>query len=199
MRELPPELLIDAYLQGCFPMADPQSGDLEWYRPDPRAIIELDGLRVSRSLARTCRSGLLDIRRDTAFEDVVAACAAARPGREDTWIDARIARACAALHEAGLAHSLEAWKDGRLVGGLYGVRLGGAFFGESMFSDPAAGGRDASKVCLVHLVEHLRAIGAALLDIQFLTPHLERLGGVEIPAAVYQRRLKAAVAIETIW
>ena len=186
-------------MQGCFPMADPQTGDLEWYRPDPRAIIELDGLRIPRSLARTCRSDRFDIRRDTAFGEVIEACAAPSAGRNDTWIDARIAAACGTLHQAGLAHSIEAWRDGRLVGGLYGVRLGGAFFGESMFSRPQEGGRDASKVCLVHLVDHLRAIGGTLLDVQFLTPHLERLGAIEIPDTEYQQRLEGALAVETTW
>jgi leucyl/phenylalanyl-tRNA--protein transferase len=180
-------------------MADPETGDLEWYRPDPRAIIELDGLRISKSLSRTIRSGHFTIRTDSAFDHVLLACAASGLGREQTWIDDRIAEACLSLHEQGIAHSVEAWHGGRLVGGLYGVGIGGAFFGESMFSRPEQGGRDASKVCLAWLVDHLSAIGASLLDIQFTTPHLERLGAIEITDNQYIDRLDSVINHPIEW
>ena len=199
MDELPPTLLLDAYRSGYFPMADPETGDLEWYRPDPRAIIELDGLHISQSLSRTIRSGHFTIRTDSAFDHVLLACAAPGLGREQTWIDHRIAEACLSLYEHGMAHSVEAWHGGRLVGGLYGVLVGGAFFGESMFSRPGQGGRDASKVCLAWLIEHLRAIGASLLDIQFTTPHLERLGATEIADNQYMDRLESAIDQPIQW
>jgi leucyl/phenylalanyl-tRNA--protein transferase len=198
MDALTPELLVDAYQRGFFPMADPEIGLLEWYRPDPRAIIELDGLHVSRTLSRTIRSGQFSIRTDSAFGQVLRACAAPAAGREQTWIDDRIAAACEVLHTRGSAHSVEAWRGGELVGGLYGVRLGGAFFGESMFSRPE-GGRDASKVCLAWLVSHLGAIGASLLDVQFMNPHLERLGAVEISDAAYIARLESAIGLAVEW
>ena len=199
MDELPTALLLDAYRSGYFPMADPETGDLEWYRPDPRAIIELDGLRISKSLSRTIRSGHFTIRPDSAFDHVLLACAASGLGREQTWIDDRIAEACLSLHEQGIAHSVEAWHGGRLVGGLYGVGIGGAFFGESMFSRPEQGGRDASKVCLAWLVDHLSAIGASLLDIQFTTPHLERLGAIEITDNQYIDRLDSVINQPIEW
>lgn len=199
MTELPVDMLIEAYLMGAFPMANDDSGELEWYRPDPRAILELDGLKISKSLARTIRGNRFEIRSDSCFEQVVAACGEPAPGRETTWIDERIATACGVLHRRGLAHSVEAWRDGQLVGGLYGVRLGGAFFGESMFSRPEVGGRDASKVCLVWLVARLRAIGASLLDVQFLTPHLQQLGACEVDLQNYLSRLESAVAATCDW
>ena len=199
MEELPAELLIEAYLNGLFPMACPNTGDLEWYRPDPRAIIEFHHLHVSKSLMRTIRSESLRVSTNTAFTEVLEQCAAPAAGREDTWIDQRIASACIELHGHGLAHSVEAWRDEVLVGGLYGVQLGGAFFGESMFSRPEIGGTDASKVCLVWLVNHMQSIGAELLDVQFLTPHLERLGATEIPNDRYQDRRRRAVALDCCW
>jgi leucyl/phenylalanyl-tRNA--protein transferase len=199
MQELPVDILIEAYLNGYFPMADPDTGGLDWYRPDPRAILDLDSLHVPKSLARTIQSGRFDIRTDTCFDAVVAACGESALGRETTWIDNRIAAACGELHRRGLAHSVEAWRAGRLVGGLYGVRLGGAFFGESMFSRPSIGGRDASKVCLAWLVGHLQTIGACLLDIQFLTPHLERLGATEVDLKDYLSRLETATALACHW
>ena len=196
---IPPECLIDAYGQGFFPMADPSTGALEWYRPDPRSIIELDGLHISRSLARTLRRGELSVTTDTCFERVLKSCAEPGPEREETWLDHRIAKACQALHHAGMAHSIEAWRDDNLVGGLYGIRIGGAFFGESMFSRPADGGTDASKVCLVWLVSHLQQIGGTLLDVQFMTPHLQRLGAIEISDSAYQARLQTAIGASVRW
>ena len=188
-----PDLLIAAYSRGIFPMADGPGGELRWLSPDPRGVLPLDGLRVSRSLARALRSGRFEVRSNTAFAEVVRECAAARPGREQTWIDARLIEAYGRLHEMGLAHSVEAWRDGELVGGLYGVQVGAAFCGESMFSRPERGGTDASKVCLVRLVERLREGGFLLLDTQFSTPHLESLGAVEIPRDAYLERLGAAL------
>lgn len=199
MEKLPVEMLIKGYLSGFFPMADPESGALEWHCPDPRAILEFEALHVSESLARTIRGDRFEIRTDTCFDAVVAACGEPAAGRTSTWIDARIAQGCNELHRMGLAHSVEAWLEGRLVGGLYGVRLGGAFFGESMFSRPAIGGRDASKVCLVWLVEHLQSIGASLLDVQYLTQHLQRLGVREISTEDYEVRLQEAVELECVW
>ncbi len=198
-QTLTPELLIDAYSRGIFPMADSRSGQVLWYSPDPRAVLPLDAFHVPRSLARVVRAGRFELRTDTCFETVMRACAESRPGREETWIDERMVRAYSNLHRAGLAHSVEAWRDDRLVGGLYGVHLGAAFFGESMFSLPELGGTDASKVCLVRLVELMRARGFALLDVQLTTEHLARFGCVEIPRRDYLRDVSAAFARDTPW
>ena len=187
---LDPNVVINAYAQGIFPMAD-DYGRIRWYAPDPRAILEHSNLYVSRSLRATIRKGIYDVHLDTAFEDVMRCCA----DREDTWINEVFIRTYTQLHYAGFAHSVEAWKDGVLVGGLYGVALGGAFMGESMFSYAT----DASKVCLVALVEHLRVRGFVLHDTQFLTPHLATLGVTEIPRKVYERRLRAALSLECRW
>ncbi len=157
--------------------------------PGRRGIIPLEGFHVSRRLARTVRSGRFEVRVDTEFEAVIGGCAAPRQGRLETWINRPIQSLCVELHARGLAHSVEAWREGRLAGGLYGVALGGAFFGESMFSVE----RDASKVCLAHLVERLRAGGFVLLDAQFVTDHLRAFGAVEISRADYRRRLAAAI------
>ena len=194
-----PELLIAAYSRGIFPMVDSRDDEVGWYSPDPRAIIPLDSFHVSRSLARVVRSGRFDVRTDTSFEVVMRACAEARPGREETWIDDRMVAAYVGLHRAGLAHSLEAWREDRLVGGLYGVHIGAAFFGESMFSVGELGGTDASKVCLVRLVELMRAREFALLDTQFTTEHLVRFGCIEIPRPQYLRKLAAALGREARW
>ena len=195
---LSPDLLLAAYQAGVFPMADDR-GEVGWYAPDPRGVLPLGGLRVSRSLRRAVRQGRFRVGVDTAFADVVAACAAPAPGREQTWISDAIARAYTGLHALGFAHSVECWQDTAdgpaLVGGLYGVALGGAFFGESMFHRAT----DASKVALVHLVERLRAGGFVLLDTQMTTPHLERLGAVEIPRAEYERRLAEALQVDASW
>ena len=157
-QPLTPELLLYAYQQGVFPMADPDEDNaIYWYRPDPRAIIPLNVFRVSKNLAKTVRRGVFDVTYDQAFETVMRACA----NRDTTWISDEIVAVYTELHQMGCAHAVACWKDGELVGGLYGVALGGAFFGESMFHRV----RDASKVALVHLVEHLRARGYVLLDI----------------------------------
>lgn len=185
---LTPEGVLLAYAHGIFPMADERSGEVLWFRPDPRVIIPLDGFHVSRSLARTLRRGLFEIRFDTDFEGVMRGCAD-RP--EGTWISERFVEVYAALHRAGKAHSVEAWREGRLVGGVYGLALGGAFMAESMFHRET----DASKVALGALVSRLLERGFILLDVQYLTPHLEGLGAVEIPRREYERRLEQALAL----
>jgi len=197
---LTPDLLVAAYSQGLFPMARSRGSDrIDWYSPDPRAILPLDGLKVSRSLAARRRSGVFEYRADTAFEQVVLACAAPRAHERETWINDRIVSAYTHLHRCGVAHSIEAWRDGELVGGLYGVSIGGAFFGESMFSRPAAGGTDASKCCLVELVERLRAGGYMLLDVQINSEHMASLGAVDIPLDEYHRRLAEALGCPASW
>jgi leucyl/phenylalanyl-tRNA--protein transferase len=184
--------LIDCYRRGVFPMADARH-DRRVFLVDParRGILPLDRFRVSRRLARTVRSDRFDVRIDCDFSAVVAACAAPRAGRMETWINEPIQRMCDALFERGVAHSVETWREGRMVGGLYGLALGGAFFGESMFSTE----RDASKVALTHLVARLRVGGFRLLDTQFLTEHLASLGAEEISRADYGRRLAAALEV----
>ncbi len=183
--------LLDCYRQGVFPMADARH-DRRMFLVDPvrRGIVPLDGLRVSRRLARTVRSDRFEARFDSDFAGVIAACAASRPGRLETWINGSIEALCLRLFARGFAHSVETWREGRLVGGLYGIAIGGAFFGESMFSVE----RDASKVALVHLVERLNAGGFALLDAQFITDHLASLGAVEISRTEYRARLELALA-----
>jgi len=163
-------------------------GEIGWFAPDPRGIIPLDTFHIPHGLARTLKRNPFEIRINTAFGDVMRACAQ----REDTWIDDAILRSYEELHALGFAHSVEAWREGRLVGGLYGVALGGAFFGESMFHTET----DASKVALVALVERLRAHGFTLLDTQWVTPHLATFGATEIPKRDYLKRLKAALQIE---
>ncbi len=185
------EVLLRAYAAGVFPMSESaRDEDVFWVDPHMRGIIPLDGFHVPRRLRRLMRKRPFEIRVDTAFADVLAGCAAPAPGRRNTWINHAIREACVRLHEAGFAHSVECWSEGRLVGGLYGVALGAAFFGESMFSAR----RDASKVALVHLVARLRAGGFMLLDTQFITPHLMRFGAIEVPRARYQSLLRSAIA-----
>jgi len=185
---LTPEGVELAYRHGIFPMADERSGEVLWFRPDPRAIIPLDGFHVSRSLARTIKRATFEIRIDTDFEGVMRGCAD-RP--EGTWISERFLEVYTALHRAGKTHSVEAWREGRLVGGTYGVALGGAFMAESMFHVET----DASKVALAALVSRLREQGFILLDVQYVTPHLESLGAVEIARREYERRLKQALGL----
>lgn len=185
---LTPEGVLLAYRHGIFPMADERSGEVLWFRPDPRAIIPLDGFHVSRSLARTLRRGRFEIRLDTDFEGVMRGCAD-RP--EGTWISERFVEVYAALHRAGKGHSVEAWREGRLVGGVYGLALGGAFMAESMFHRET----DASKVALAALVARLQEQGFLLLDVQYVTPHLESLGAVEITRREYERRLEQALGL----
>lgn len=191
-RSLTPELLELCYRSGAFPMADAYGGGVELYRADPRAVLELDELHVSKSLARTIRSRRYEVRVDEDFRAVIRACAERRPERRETWIDEEIIAAFLCLHERGVAHSLEAYREGRLVGGLYGVSLGGAFMGESMFSRE----RDASKVCLYHLVRRLKERGFVLLDCQIQNDHMQSLGAEEIPEGEYLRRLDHALTLE---
>ena len=190
VRLLDPALVVNAYAQGIFPMAD-LDGNIHWYAPDPRAILEHENLHISRSLRATIRKGIYEVCMDTAFEAVMRYCAA----REETWINEAFIITYTRLHFAGLAHSVEAWHSGALVGGLYGVSLGGAFMGESMFSHAT----DASKVCLVALVQHLKARGYVLHDTQFLTPHLATLGVTEVPRSVYEQRLRKALRLRCSW
>ena len=180
------EILEACYRAGAFPMAD-QWGMIEFYRSDPRSVLELDALHVSKSLARVVRQGVYDVRVDCDFEGVIRACAR----RPETWINEEIIRGFVALYEEGKAHSVEAYKDDELAGGLYGVTLGGAFMGESMFARM----RDASKVCLVYLVERLKERGYVLLDCQIQNDHLARLGATEIPEKEYLKRLKEALEL----
>jgi leucyl/phenylalanyl-tRNA---protein transferase len=184
---LTPQMLEAVYRAGAFPMADGY-GRVQLYRSDPRSVLEFDALRVSKSLRRVIRSGVYEVCVNRDFEAVIRACA----DREETWIDARIISAFVAFHRAGKAHSVEAYREGELVGGLYGVALGGAFMGESMFSRA----RDASKVCLYHLVERLKERGFVLLDCQIQNDHLASLGAVEIPEAEYLRRLDEALRLD---
>jgi leucyl/phenylalanyl-tRNA--protein transferase len=187
---IPVDLLVSAYSSGWFPMAV-ESGEIRWYSPDPRGIIPLDAFHASRRLSRVMRQGRFAIRIDTEFAAVIRACAV-REDEEGSWIDDEILESYCVLHERGLAHSIETWQDDVLVGGLYGVALRGAFFGESMFHRVP----DASKVALVALVDRLRAQGYALLDTQWVTGHLAQFGAVEIPRRRYLRLLEAALKIE---
>jgi leucyl/phenylalanyl-tRNA--protein transferase len=187
--DLEPGTLLDAYRRGMFPMPVNRRGITAWWSPDPRGVLPLDGLRVTRSLRQSCRR--FEIRVDTAFAAVMEGCR--DPRRDGGWISADIIRAYRRLHQMGWAHSVEAWTlDGRLAGGLYGVGIGGFFAGESMFHTE----RDASKVALVGLVDLLRDAGAVLLDVQWKTEHLASLGAVDIPRREYLRRLADAVTID---
>jgi leucyl/phenylalanyl-tRNA---protein transferase len=196
MVEVTPELLLRAYRAGLFPMAETRRGNrLYWLDPEKRGVLPLDGFHMPRRLLRTVRSRVFEVSSDRDFPMVIAACAASAPGREDTWINRDIERLFGELNAAGHAHSVECRLDGVLVGGLYGVSLGAAFFGESMFSTA----RDASKVALVHLVARLRAGGYRLLDTQFTTTHLEQFGTEEVPRETYKRLLAAAVDEPARW
>jgi len=191
-----PELLLAAYAEGIFPMAERRDDPtLFWVSPEKRGVIPLDGFHVPRRLARTVRSDRFAVTTDTAFLNVMEACAEPAPGRKESWINAEILRLYTALHATGHAHSIECWREGALVGGLYGVSLGGAFFGESMFSRE----RDASKVALVHLIAQLKRGGYVLLDAQFLTSHLAQFGTQEVPRATYLTRLGRALNVQAYW
>ncbi len=193
MKKPNAEMLLNAYAQGIFPMAhEDQDFEIYWYAPDPRAIIPLDAFHASRRLRQTVRRGTFEIRFSTAFEQVMEACAAPRGQDSGTWISAGIIEAYTELHRHGFAHSVEAWRDGELVGGLYGVALRGLFAGESMFHTE----RDASKVCLYHLVERMNERGYALLDTQFTTDHLAKFGTIEIPREEYEQRLDQALELD---
>ena len=184
------ELVLRAYRHGLFPMAETRDSErLHWLEPEQRGVLPLEGFHLPRRLARTVLSGPYSVTADTDFAATIAACATPMPGREDTWINPQIEFLFTELHREGHAHSVETWCDGKLVGGLYGVALGGAFFGESMFSRA----RDASKVALVHLVARLRLGGFILLDTQFVTSHLAQFGAVEFSRAEYRQMLEAAV------
>jgi leucyl/phenylalanyl-tRNA--protein transferase len=188
--EITPQVLLKAYACGIFPMAESADDPgLYWIEPERRGIIPLDRFHIPGRLARTVRSDRFEVRVDHDFGAVIDACAAPVPGRRKTWINGRIRRLYGDLHTIGHGHSVETWRDGRLVGGLYGVRLGRAFFGESMFSRES----DASKVALVHLVARLVAGGFTLLDTQFVTDHLARFGALEIGRRDYQRMLDGAL------
>ncbi|MDN3567101.1 leucyl/phenylalanyl-tRNA--protein transferase [Paeniroseomonas aquatica] len=195
--DITPELMLRAYRAGLFPMAESRGGDkLYWLDPERRGIIPIDaGFHLSKRLLRTTLSGPYVATADVDFPGVIAGCASPAPGREDTWINPEIESLFLSLHRMGHAHSVEVWEGDRLVGGLYGVVLGAAFFGESMFSRA----RDASKVALVQLVARLRLGGFTLLDSQFLTEHLAQFGAHEIPRADYKRRLAAAVMTPADW
>lgn len=187
-RSLSAAELEEAYRAGSFPMAAPEFGLITWHRPARRAVIPLDDFHVSRSLARTLRKADFEITVNRDFRGVMEGCAE----RESTWIDSEIKRVYTELHQLGKAHSLEVWKDGALVGGIYGVHLGAAFFAESKFHRV----RDMSKVALAHLVWRLRERGFRLLEVQYLTPHLAQFGTIEVSAKEYSRLLSEALALE---
>ncbi|MFO0982034.1 MAG: leucyl/phenylalanyl-tRNA--protein transferase [Planctomycetota bacterium] len=188
---LTPTILLEAYRRGIYPMGDPGSHRIDWHAPDPRAILPLESFHTPRSLVRVCRSQRFEVVSDRDFEAVIDGCAARAP----TWITPPMRSGYLRLHRAGHAHSVEAWRDGRLVGGLYGVHVGGAFMGESMFHRAT----DASKVCLVALVMALRRRGFVLLDVQAMTAHLMRFGAVLIPRQSYQQRLSRAIELAATW
>jgi leucyl/phenylalanyl-tRNA--protein transferase len=193
---LTPELLIRAYAAGLFPMAESRDDpDIFWVDPKRRGVLPLDAFHVPRSLRKTVRRGVFEVTCDTAFAEVIAACAEPRPDRPESWINDTIRDAYCRLHEIGFAHSVECRTDGRLVGGLYGVSVGAAFFGESMFSRAT----DASKVALVHLVARLRLGRYRLLDTQFRTDHLDRFGVVEVPARDYLTLLEDAIQYQALF
>lgn len=198
--------ILSMYREGWFPMADPVTGSIDWFRPRRRGVIPIEPgvFAVPRSLRQRTRSGRFVIRSDSAFRRVVEECSKPRPSEPLSWINDRIIEAYTVLHEAGRAHSVEAWLPTEgggeaLVGGLYGVRLGGAFFGESMFCLPGQGGTDASKVCLVHLVHHMRRRGMTLLDAQLWSEHLGRLGCREIPHGTFSGLLNRAAEVSATW
>jgi leucyl/phenylalanyl-tRNA--protein transferase len=193
MIALTPELLLRAYAAGIFPMAETaEDPDVFWVDPEQRGILPLDRFHLPRRLARTLHQDSFEVRCDAAFEAVVRGCAEPTPERPKTWINEEIVRLYAALHRLGFAHSVETWRGGELVGGLYGVALGAAFFGESMYSRVT----DASKVALAQLVARLRLGGFRLLDTQFVTDHLQQFGAIEISRAQYHRRLAAAIQLK---
>jgi leucyl/phenylalanyl-tRNA--protein transferase len=190
MSTITPQILLKAYSAGIFPMAESaEDNALYWVEPEERGIFPLEGLYIARSLRKRVRQRRFDIRIDTAFNDVIAACAERMPDRKTTWINQRIKALYSQLFRMGCCHSVECWRQGQLVGGLYGVRIGAAFFGESMFSREP----DASKVALVHLMARLKAGGFRLLDAQFTTPHLESLGALTVSRVDYHALLERAI------
>ncbi|NBP51409.1 MAG: leucyl/phenylalanyl-tRNA--protein transferase [Actinobacteria bacterium] len=198
-RPITAELVLTGYMRGAFPMCEPTTGRVEWFTCDPRALVPLDGrFRVSRSLQRVVRGGRFDIRVDTAFDRVIEGCARDRGSENRNWIGPDIRRVYGELHAMGFAHSVEAWRGGELVGGLYGVALKGAFFGESMFHVPGPG-TDASKACLVHLVERLRRGGFTLCDSQYSNEHMAQFGVFEVGAPEYASMLEDALEADGRW
>lgn len=194
--EVTTDLVLRAYRHGLFPMAEGRAGDkLFWLDPIKRGVLPLDRFHLSRRLLRTVLSGEFTVTADRNFAGTIAGCATPVPDRTDTWINPQIERLFTELFRMGHAHSVETWREGTLVGGLYGVALGGVFFGESMFSFA----RDASKVALVHLVTRLRLGGFRLLDTQFVTEHLAQFGAEEIPRDFYKQQLAAAVDVPAVW
>lgn len=191
MDKLTPEMLLQAYQAGIFPMGDDATGAIGWFAPDPRGILPLDAFHVPDNLAKLVRHDPFEVVSDRDFEAVIRGCA----DRERTWITPPVIAAYTGLHEMGYAHSVECWQAGQLAGALYGVAIGGAFFGESMFYRVS----NASKVALVHLVRQLRAGDYALLDVQYANPHLEQFGVIEIPRDEYERRLRRALQIDATW
>jgi len=187
IKTIDPQFLCTAYCNGYFPMADSKTGEINWYSPDPRTIFDLNEFRIPRSLRLTLKKEEFEVRINKRFEEMMRACAE----REETWISETIIQSYIQLHQLGIAHSVETWKDGNLVGGLYGVAIHGAFFGESMFSRM----RDASKIALVNLVKRMKDRSFTLLDTQYLTPHLKRFGAREIPRSEYMKRLVDSLKI----
>ncbi len=199
--------ILGMYREGWFPMADPHTGRIDWFKPKVRGVIPLaeDQFHIPQTLRSRVRSGVFEIRYDTAFRDVITACSKPRRDEAESWIDQTIIETYCLLHEEGIAHSVEAWRrdeatgTAKLVGGLYGLHVGGAFFGESMFSRPADGGTDASKVCLVHLVERLRKQGFVLLDAQLWNEHLSQFGCSKVSEKKFEPMLAAALAAACVW
>jgi leucyl/phenylalanyl-tRNA---protein transferase len=189
--QLTPQTLLNAYAQGYFPMADPDDGNIYWYDPDPRTILPLESFHIPRRLARTVKQKKFEIRIDTAFQSVMELCAEPRKNQPRTWISEELIELYTTLHRHGFAHSVETWLNDELVGGVYGVSVGGLFAGESMFSRV----RDASKVALVALVDVLKRNGYVLFDVQFTNEHLKQFGVVEIPRAHYKIRLEEALEL----
>jgi leucyl/phenylalanyl-tRNA--protein transferase len=187
IRTIDPQFLCTAYCNGYFPMADSKTGEINWYSPDPRTIFDLNEFHVPRSLTLTLKKKDFEVCINKRFEEVMRACAE----REETWISETIIQSYIQLHQLGLAHSVETWKNDKLVGGLYGVAIRGAFFGESMFSRL----RNGSKIALVNLVKRMKERGFTLLDTQYLTPHLEKFGAREIPRSEYMKRLENSLTI----
>lgn len=195
-ERIPPDLLLKAYASGVFPMADSADDpEVFWVRPESRGVIPLDGFHAPKSLMKVVRQNRFEIAFDRDFFGVIDGCAEQRDVRRSTWINGPIREAYGRLFDRGHCHTVEAWRDGRLVGGLYGVSLGRAFFGESMFARET----DASKVCLVHLVDRLRERGFVLLDTQFTTDHLKRFGAVDVPRRKYERILEEAITGKAVF
>ena len=186
-RIIDPKFLCSAYCNGYFPMADPKTGEISWYSPDPRTIFDLNDFHIPHSLTLTLKKKDIEVRINTRFEEVMRACA----HREETWISETIIQSYLQLYQDGFAHSIETWRQGTLIGGLYGVAIQGAFFGESMFSTL----KDGSKIALVHLVQRMKERGYTLLDTQYLTPHLQKFGAREIPRIEYMKRLEESLTI----